>query len=604
MKELLKLPSTEGFIVTKAENEDEFFIEGYASKTNLDRDMEIIPSSAIDIENFQKNPIILYQHQRNEPCGKAVSIEKREDGLWLKVLISKTATKIKTLIDEGILRAFSVGFRIKKYDFNDAGILIYEDIELTETSLVSVPCNQNSLFSLCKSYNEENNLKENKIPNPIKKDMTMTDVEIKAMQDSISKMKAEKEALEKEKAATLLAVKDAKDLAERTAMADSVKTLKEALDLSVASIETLKTEMAEKEVKLAEELETMKKATPRVEGVAPAQKDLDTFMESFKDAEIESMLFKKELKDTRMFNSLPEQIKAVSLDTQFTTQVKNRMLQDIKNQAPISQLFVQIPSSITTDTYPFGNDMAVNWGTAASDQAFTPEKVTIAYYSIFSSTKYNYVTDDESIIDWLPFLRTKLVEAIGEGIDTAIVNRTTVTNAFPSLPVWCFAATGASTATCTYEVADQLDIVTADIDEGRAAMGKYGVKPTDLALIVNSAKYLQLLDDALVTTVDKFGPAATIITGQLGSIRGVPIFVNDSAPGSSAVGVTNAALTLVNRKMWGFKIKSQMVEFEKAITSQDQTIVSSARAGFGALTPLDSGRIDSTYAVCGFNPAS
>ena len=78
--------------------DDAFYIEGYASKSIVDRDWDLIPSDAIDINNFLKNPIILYQHNKSEPVGKAVSIEKRTDGLWMKVLISDTASTIKTLI--------------------------------------------------------------------------------------------------------------------------------------------------------------------------------------------------------------------------------------------------------------------------------------------------------------------------------------------------------------------------------------------------------------------------------------------------------------------------------------------------------------------------
>ena len=35
--------------------------------------------------------------------------------------------------------------------------------------------------------------------------------------------------------------------------------------------------------------------------------------------------------------------------------------------------------------------------------------------------------------------------------------------------------------------------------------------------------YMALLDADKVTTVDKYGPAATILTGELGSIYGIPI---------------------------------------------------------------------------------
>ncbi len=605
-KELLRLPATKKF--KSYEEDEELYIEGYASTNDVDRDWEVIPSSAVDLENFKKNPIILYQHDRMDPVGKAVAIERRDTGIWLKVLISKTAEKVRQMIKEGILTTFSCGFRIKDYDIKDDGLLIYKDIEFTETSIVSVPCNTEAQFALCKSYNEnlikdENNLiKGVKEPKPIKKETNiMTPEEIKALELKVAKMKAEKEALEAEKAASLLKAKEDIEAAEKAALNDTIKTLTETIAAVTESVETFKTEAAEKEAVLLEEIETIKKAAPKVEGIEPVDV-LKDFSADFKDVAIESMLMGKDWKDTEKFGSLPERVKAVTLSSTFTTQVKDQILTDIKEAAPISQLFTQLPSNITTDIYPFGPDVPANWGTTASDQAWEPGQVSIAYKSIFSSTKYNYVTDEETIIGWLPFLRNRLVTAIGEGIDTAIVNRTTVTNSFYSLPVWAFTY---SDAVNTYALADELDITSGDIAGMRAKMVKYGVNPSNLALFLNSSKYLQILNDSNTITVDKFGANATIKTGQLASIWGIPIFINDSAPGESAVGVTKVGATLVNTKSWGVKVKSFMTEFEKAITSQDQTIVSSCRCGFGPLNLLDgSSKINVPSVMCGYNPSS
>lgn len=602
-KELLRLPSKEKF--KSYEKEEEFFVEGYASTNDVDRDYEIIPSSAVDLENFKKNPIILYQHNRQEPIGKAVSIERKDDGIWLKVLISKTADKVRQMIKEGILTTFSCGFRIKDYEIKEDGLLLYKDIEFTETSIVSVPCNTEARFAMCKAYNEllrnDNNLiKDIHKSEPTKKDEIMTPEEIKALEMKVAKMKAEKEALEAEKAATLLAQKEAVEAAEKKEVTDSIKALESALATSLETLETMKTEAEEAKVKMDEKLEEMAKAAPRIESVEPTDV-LKDFGNEFKDIVVESLLFAKDWKDTEKFSSLPERIKAVTLSSTFTTQVKDQILTDIKEAAPLSQLFTQLPSNITTDIYPFGPDVPANWGTTATDQAWEPTQVSVVYKSIFSSTKYNYVTDEETIINWLPFLRNRLTTAIGEGIDTAIVNRTTVTNSFYSLPVWAFTY---SDAVNTYALADELDVTSADIAGMRAKMVKYGVNPANLALVLNSAKYLQLLNDTNTITVDKFGTNATIKTGQLASIWGIPIFVNDSAPGSDAVGVTNVGATLVNTKSWGFKIKSFMTEFDKLITSQDQTIVSSARAGFGPLNVLTSTKITVPSVMCGFNPAS
>lgn len=61
----------------------------------------------------------------------------------------------------------------------------------------------------------------------------------------------------------------------------------------------------------------------------------------------------------------------------------------------------------------------------------------------------------------------------------------------------------------------------------RTAMGKYGIKPMDLRLFVSSKTYNQLLAISEVTTVEKYGNAATIIKGELGRIDGVPIIISE-----------------------------------------------------------------------------
>jgi HK97 family phage major capsid protein len=64
-------------------------------------------------------------------------------------------------------------------------------------------------------------------------------------------------------------------------------------------------------------------------------------------------------------------------------------------------------------------------------------------------------------------------------------------------------------------------------------MGKYGVNPTKLALIVGISGYIQLLGvkdssgNPMVTTIDKYGPNATIVTGELAKFDGMPVIVSE-----------------------------------------------------------------------------
>ena len=131
-------------------------IKGSASTDALDRAGDMIESSAWakgGLENFKNNPVILFNHNYDRPIGRAKEIGVTENGLELTARISKSAGEIKDLIKDGVLGAFSVGFKVKDADYiSETDGYKIKDAELFEVSVVSVPCNQNAVFSLAKSF--------------------------------------------------------------------------------------------------------------------------------------------------------------------------------------------------------------------------------------------------------------------------------------------------------------------------------------------------------------------------------------------------------------------------------------------------------------------
>lgn len=133
-------------------------IAGYANTTAKDRAGDIVTAEAWakGVENFRRNPVMLYQHKHDCPIGRFDKITVDKKGIYVEGSVSEAAEKnygIHTLIKDGALKSFSVGFRVKdgKYNSKDDTMLI-TDVELLEISVVSVPCNQDSLFSLRKSF--------------------------------------------------------------------------------------------------------------------------------------------------------------------------------------------------------------------------------------------------------------------------------------------------------------------------------------------------------------------------------------------------------------------------------------------------------------------
>ena len=141
-------------------------IAGYANTTAKDRVGDVVTAQAWakGVENYRRNPVLLYQHKHENPIGRVDKITVDKKGIFVEASVSDAAEQnhgVQTLIKDGALKSFSVGFRVKdgKYNREDDSMMI-TDVELLEISVVSVPCNQDSLFSIRKSFESDNDYKE------------------------------------------------------------------------------------------------------------------------------------------------------------------------------------------------------------------------------------------------------------------------------------------------------------------------------------------------------------------------------------------------------------------------------------------------------------
>ena len=131
-------------------------IRGMASTNHSDRAGDVIAAEAWNkggLENFKNNPVILFNHDHNRPIGRATGVKVTDNGLELEAKISKAAKDVCDLVKDGVLGAFSVGFKCKDADYiEETDGLMIKDAELFEVSVVTIPCNQAATFSLAKSF--------------------------------------------------------------------------------------------------------------------------------------------------------------------------------------------------------------------------------------------------------------------------------------------------------------------------------------------------------------------------------------------------------------------------------------------------------------------
>ena len=141
-------------------------IEWYASTKDKDRGHEIVDPQAFKnaLDLYMTNPIVLLQHNMEKPIGVVTEATIDENGLYIKARITQDVDWVISAIKNGVLRAFSIGYKILDSEFLEEETSdgrdyanIIKDLSLFEISVVSVPMNA---YSLMKSIGDCFEIKE------------------------------------------------------------------------------------------------------------------------------------------------------------------------------------------------------------------------------------------------------------------------------------------------------------------------------------------------------------------------------------------------------------------------------------------------------------
>lgn len=131
-------------------------VTSYVSTYEWDRTMEKFSKGSWDLENYKKNPVVLWSHDRYAPpIGKAKEIHEDDNGLFAVTEFdtqSQRGAEIFGLYERGFLNAFSVGFVPKSHVMEavpgtkENGV-VWTNSELLEFSAVSIPANPGAVIS-------------------------------------------------------------------------------------------------------------------------------------------------------------------------------------------------------------------------------------------------------------------------------------------------------------------------------------------------------------------------------------------------------------------------------------------------------------------------
>ncbi len=126
------------------------YFEGFAVTEQMTPDKLIFPLSGLrNLADYQRNPVVLWQHDWQQPIGHAELVEARGDGLFVRDRLAPTELVRNTvwpLVQAGSIRGLSIGFRAHKVDFDEeTQVTTFSEWSLHEHSLVSLPNNPGAL---------------------------------------------------------------------------------------------------------------------------------------------------------------------------------------------------------------------------------------------------------------------------------------------------------------------------------------------------------------------------------------------------------------------------------------------------------------------------
>lgn len=618
---------------SEEEGEQPLRIEGYASTSAIDRHGDVVEASAWKnpkaMENYINNPIILAYHDHTKPIGKMVDYETDSKGLRIVAEISKAAGEIYDLVKDGVLRTFSIGFMVKDADWDEKkDVFRIKDVELFETSVVSVPANATAGFDIAKSFENDEDFttfKQQFVKSNLNGDDKMSNentapqgLSAEEVAEIVAKQMAEQEARKAEEAKREKEIEDRVSGAVTDAVdrlqADMAKKLDEA-SRSEEKLQATVAELAGQVKEKGEELEAARKRKMEwngtsAEGIANEERDTAVLLAKCLGTSVENTKYGQGIIAKAGANH-PSAISSVDgWETEFSMNV----LADLRQELKIEPVMRKIAMSTPTLHIPVNPEAGyADWVTggkgAAQDQRSVPNQnpdtrtgsavdqqlrsISLTSKTLATKSYIGYEEEEDSMIPVMPLVRDALIRRMAQASDLCLMmgqsasatGMTGVGSGTSIEGLWDF-KTSSVTSTdngATTAVADET-LTIEDMLNARKALLRHGLDTSKLAYFTDVKGYYELLTDADATgnvtfqTMDKVGSVATLLTGQLGSIGGVPLIVSEAFPAHTANSAMACCVYLPNflfGEQRGLRVEQSIdVEF------QTKTLVATRRFDF------------------------
>jgi hypothetical protein len=220
----------------------------------------------------------------------------------------------------------------------------------------------------------------------------------------------------------------------------------------------------------------------------------------------------------------------------------------------------------------------------ATDNNFHVGRVTLNAYRLISGTFIANDTDEQIVVNVLPWILSALARAHARAIDGSIMNGTS-----NQAGLCGGAGTDGAGSFFAADSANVTDIANdgsgaltgANLLAARSEMGKYGVNPNDVAYVVNVEEYFNLIADAAFSDISEVGSELAMkVVGQVGSIYGSPVVASDQF--SRATTKTAACSVNVHNYLMP-RLKAVGIETDYEVAGQRTALVAAQSRGFEEL---------------------
>jgi len=562
----------------------------------------------------------LAYHDHSQPIGKVVEHSITDQGLEIVAEISKAAGNVADLIKDEVLKTFSIGFSIKDADYDNAkDIFTIKDLELFEVSVVSVPANQDSTFSVAKTLDTDDldELKKkygtseaqaedtiNKEAAPVadqKEELEMDKKELEALlaktaADAATAVtarmeakKAEEKAIADVEAKAAAAAEANKTIAIEAGATGAERLMAEItkkMESETSSLKDIVNEMGEELKAKSAEIQAMQRSKMTFADV----KEGHIAIEDAEKAFLLATVTKKGMFDTKYGQGLVQKLNTsssaqVSSD-KYEQEVSTNLERDIQEKLIVAPMFRTIDMNQATMVLPIAPDAAMadwvsastygNDTTTGAEKTTTLTEILLQTHKMASKSYLTDETDEDAIIPLLPLIRDGLVRGHARATENALLNASVAASTGPFdglITMGASYSNGIKVGT-----AGTGKVIAKDLLQTRRMLGKWGLDLSSLTCVVNQETYWDLLEDDNFAHLNEVNGLSTKINGQVGSMYGMPVVVSPEMPAKAdgaALAVICATSNFVMPRIRGLRVQSDYY-----VEKQQQVIVATQRFGF------------------------